>query len=361
MPENKLNDEKVLRMFVDRLIADKGGDTLDAKQKETLQNELFEELDERIQQAMIRALPDAKLMELEGLLDADAPDEKIESFFKDAGVEFDPAIRKAMDEFRTDYFKDKIKVSVKTSVLETKGAEGVPAALAAPAPVAETAPAVAAPVSVVPAPVSPAAGQPAQGTTSVTPGQSNVEGVANAVNAVAQGQAPAVQPQVVAQGANVTSNVNAMPSVSAEPSAVAATTVSPVATATPAASATSTAVVAPVASAPVTPAGEQPLQAAPNLMEALNTATANLNTTTANLGAAPATTGDLGATTGNLGAAPAASSATPVAPSAMSAVTPVTSMPTVAPVTPMSPVTPVAGNDANAGEATNTDTTGKEA
>lgn len=121
MPENKLNDEKVLQMFVDRLIADKGGDTLDAKQKETLQGELMAELDERMQQAMIRALPDAKLMELEKMLDADASDEEIESFFanasKDAGVDFDPEIRKVFEAFRTDYFKDKIKVSVKASVL----------------------------------------------------------------------------------------------------------------------------------------------------------------------------------------------------------------------------------------------------
>lgn len=290
MPEIKLDDEKVLRMFVDRLIADKGGDTLDAKQKEILQKELFEELDERIQQAMIRTLTDAKLVELEKLLDEDAPDEEIESFFKRADADFDPAIRKAMDEFRTDYFKDKIRVSVKTSILE-----------AAPeAKVAET---------------TPAAGQPAQGTNSAVPGQSNVEGVANATSAVEQGQTPATQPQVVTQGANATSSVSATPSAvpGAAPVAPNANAVSgvegmpsvtPLASATPVtpAASASAAPVNPVAQAtttvapavPVTPAvsaapaAEQPLQAAPNLMDALNTATANLDAATASLNANPA-------------------------------------------------------------------------
>lgn len=268
MPENKLNDEKVLAMFVDRLIADKGGDTLDAKQKETLQKELLEELDERIQQAMIRALPDAKLMELEKLLDEDAPDEEIEGFFKGADADFDPAIRKAMDEFRTDYFKDKIKVSVKTSILETAPAtvteapkaevsQAAPAAPVTPAPAATAAPAGS--VAPVTAPVSPAAGQPVQGTVSAVPGQSNVEGVANAD---AQGQAPAAQPQVVTQGANTVPVAQAVQTTPVAPAPVAAA--APVGSATP-------------ATAPVVPA-EQPLQAAPNLMDALNTATANSNT-----------------------------------------------------------------------------------
>lgn len=280
MPENKLNDEKVLAMFVDRLIADKGGDTLDAKQKETLQKELLEELDERIQQAMIRALPDAKLMELEKLLDEDAPDEEIEGFFKGADADFDPAIRKAMDEFRTDYFKDKIKVSVKTSILEA-----APAA-AAEAPKAEVSSAV--PVAPVPAatavpagsaaqvtdPAAPAAGQPVQGTVSAVPGQSNVEGVANAVSAIEQGQVPVAQPQVVAQGA---STVPAAPVTSAAQTA-------PTTPATPAVQAIPA---APVTQAtPVAASAEQPLQAAPNLMDALNTAAESLNAATKNLNTA---------------------------------------------------------------------------
>lgn len=273
MPENKLNDEKVLAMFVDRLIADKGGDTLDAKQKETLQRELLEELDERIQQAMIRALPDAKLMELEKLLDEDAPDEEIEGFFKGADADFDPAIRKAMDEFRTDYFKDKIKVSVKTSILEAAPAaateapkaEVSPAVPVAPAPAATAAPAALATSAASPA--APAAGQPVQGAVSVVPGQSNVEGVANAVSAIEQGQVPVTQPQVVVQGAD-TVPVSPVASVA---QTVSATPAIPVATAVQA---------APAASA------EQPLQAAPNLMDALNTATESLNAATKNLNTA---------------------------------------------------------------------------
>lgn len=320
MPENKLDDEKVLRMFVDRLIADKGGDTLDVKQKEILQKELLEELGERIQQAMIRALPDAKLMELEKLLDEDAPDEAIEGLFKGAGMDFDPAIRKAMDEFRTDYFKDKIRVSVKTSILEAVPAAAVetPKVEAAQvgsatsiAPVAPAGPAVsavapvasagsAAPV-VAPATqtvsVAPAVGQPVQGAVSAVPGQSNVEGVANAVSAAEQGRVPAVQTQVVAQGANTTP-------------------------AQPAASAI-----------------EQPLQAAPNLMDALNAATAGLNTTV-NMNSAAASS-NAAATNANVAAA---SASAPMAGASVDANTGVNAN---------------TNNGANA--IANTDMTGKEA
>ena len=271
MPENKLNDEKVLQMFVDRLIADKGGDTLDAKQKETLQGELMAELDERIQQAMIRALPDAKLMELEKMLDADASDEEIESFFanasKDAGVDFDPEIRKVFEAFRTDYFKDKIKVSVKTSALAPAASASAGATSATPSVATAQAPAVA-PVA-MPTPV---AGQPTQGTTSAVPGQSNVEGVANmgAVSAApAQSVAPVetpVQPAVSSPVAPVAEPVTPSAVQSAQPAA----------------------------------AEEKPLQAVPNLMDALNTATANLNAAAANMGANPGTGANLGMTGNNM-------------------------------------------------------------
>lgn len=262
MPENKLNDEKVLQMFVDRLIADKGGDTLDAKQKETLQGELMAELDERMQQAMIRALPDAKLMELEKMLDADASDEEIESFFMSAGVDFDPEIRKVFEAFRTDYFKDKIQVSVKTSVLAPAPAASTSAGATSATPSVATAQApTVAPVAMP----MPGAGQPTQGTTSAVPGQSNVEGVANtgAVSAVpVQDSVPVETPVQVA---------------ASSPAAPVAQPVQP----------------AVVQSAQPAAAEEKPLQAAPNLMDALNTATANLNAAAANMGANPGTGANL--------------------------------------------------------------------
>ena len=149
MPEIK-PDEKVLTAFVDRLIANKGGSTLDATQKETLQGELLEQLDDRIQHAMIGALPDAKIVELEKLLDADAPDEEVEKIFQESGADYSHAIRKAMDDFQTDYFTDKIEVSVKTQ----------------------------APLRTGKVAASPAVGAPVQGTSSVEPGRSDVEGVA---------------------------------------------------------------------------------------------------------------------------------------------------------------------------------------
>ena len=294
MPENKLNDEKVLQMFVDRLIADKGGDMLDAKQKETLQGELMAELDERMQQAMIRALPDAKLMELEKMLDADASDEEIESFFMSAGVDFDPEIRKVFEAFRTDYFKDKIKVSVKMSVLApaasaSAGATAAPGATSATPSVA-TAQAPAVTPVVMP---MPGAGQPTQGTTSAVPGQSNVEGVANtgAVSAVpVQASAPVETPvQLVAPSPAVPVAEPVTPSAGQQSATAQPAVVQPV-QAVAAAQPVQPVV---VQSAQPVAAEEKPLQAAPNLMDALNTATANLNAAAANMGANPGTGANL--------------------------------------------------------------------
>lgn len=290
MPENKLNDEKVLQMFVDRLIADKGGDTLDAKQKETLQGELMAELDERMQQAMIRALPDAKLMELEKMLDADASDEEIESFFMSAGVDFDPEIRKVFEAFRTDYFKDKIQVSVKTSVLAPAPAASTSAGATSATPSVATAQApTVAPVAMP----MPGAGQPTQGTTSAVPGQSNVEGVANtgAVSAVpVQASAPVETPvQLVAPSPAVPVAEPVTPSAGQQSATAQPAVVQPV-QAVAAAQPVQPVV---VQSAQPVAAEEKPLQAAPNLMDALNTATANLNAAAANMGANPGTGANL--------------------------------------------------------------------
>lgn len=267
MPENKL-DEKVLAMFVDRLIADKGGDTLDEKQKETLRGELREELDERMQRAMIKALPDEKLMKLEELLDADAPDEEIESFFANAGVSFDAPLRKAMSDFRDDYFTGKIKVSVKTTVMPK-----------ATAPVASEVPAPA-----QPAVSSPAASQPVQGTVSDVPGKSDVEGVADAVNASAQGAQtepmtmPAAPVQTAGQVAGAQPAVQpVVPATQpAQPSTPTAQPVAPVVEpSVPVVEPSMPAVEPAVAQAPE---AEKPLQEAPDLMAALN-ATGDANMT----------------------------------------------------------------------------------
>lgn len=273
MPEIKLDDEKVLRMFVDKLIADKGGDTLDAKQKKTLQKELFKKLNERMQAAMVRALPDAKLMELEGLLDAGAPDEEIESFFANSGVSFDAALRQTMSEFRDAYFSGKIKTSVKLKAPTGAGDKAKKGAVPTSAQKTDV------------NAVQPAVGQPAQGVSSAMPGRSNVEGVANVASAAAQGQTLAAPTQTVTQG--VVSGTQGT-DVTSQPFQVQPGQPLPI-------QPLQQPIQAPPVQPQVTPAqaqarpeAEQPLQAAPDLMDALNAATAHLNMATANLSEQPA-------------------------------------------------------------------------
>ena len=99
MPENKPMEQitkgKVINTFVSKMMADKGVE--DAALKEQLESKL----EEQIEQAMIRMLPDEKLVELEGMLDREASDEEIEQFFDGSGVNFEQVAQQTMAAFRS--------------------------------------------------------------------------------------------------------------------------------------------------------------------------------------------------------------------------------------------------------------------
>lgn len=95
MPE--VTKKKVINTFVSKMMADKGVN--DAALKEQLEVKL----EEQIEQAMIRTLPDEKLTELEGMLDRDVSDEEVEKFFDESGVDFAKVAGQAMAAFRTAF------------------------------------------------------------------------------------------------------------------------------------------------------------------------------------------------------------------------------------------------------------------
>ena len=101
MPENKPMEQitkgKVINTFVSKMMADKGVE--DAALKEQLEAKL----EEQIEQAMIRMLPDEKLVELEGMLDREASDEEIEQFFDGSGVNFEQVAQQTMAAFRSAF------------------------------------------------------------------------------------------------------------------------------------------------------------------------------------------------------------------------------------------------------------------
>lgn len=109
MPENKPINQptkaKVINVFVSKMMADKGVN--DPALKEQLETKL----EEQIEQAMIRMLPDEKLVKLEGMLDNNASDEEIEGFFDESGVNFEEAAQQTMAAFRAAFLNSGTEVA----------------------------------------------------------------------------------------------------------------------------------------------------------------------------------------------------------------------------------------------------------
>lgn len=100
MPEIKPTQTRIINTFVDKMMADKDLSAMGAEEREALRRNLQQKVEEQIEQAMLAALPDEKLLELEGLMDNEASDEELDKFFANCGVDFTQAAEQAMVEFR---------------------------------------------------------------------------------------------------------------------------------------------------------------------------------------------------------------------------------------------------------------------
>lgn len=206
MPENKINAEGVISSFLDQIIAAKG-ENLSKNERLSLRQELFGELDDKINAAVIAALPDDKMLELNRELDGNASEQEIEEFFLNAGVDFNKVALQTALQFRKDQLRDvpRTKVPVAETVTVTATVAPESAASATEAAMAE-AKTSAAEVTATPAELShdmtqntvqnnaaaaAPAGAPLQGTTSEVPGMSNVEGIARMVASMSEGGANA--------------------------------------------------------------------------------------------------------------------------------------------------------------------------
>lgn len=146
MPKINFSEEQVLENFVRQMVTDKGLLEEDRNQNGKIQHELLGALDAAIEKAMIAALPDAKLMELNQLLDAGADDAQIETVFAGAGVNYEVVAGRTMAAFREAYLSKGDSTMADTA--NNSAAVQMPD------------------------------GRPVQGATSEVPGSSDVEGVA---------------------------------------------------------------------------------------------------------------------------------------------------------------------------------------
>lgn len=103
----KQNDEK-LEAFVLQMIADKGAE-LDDEAKEDEKERLLDEINEKVDEAMINALPDDRAEKLNKLLDErgdEATEREIHAIIYASTNEINEAVEKAMNDFREAYLKE---------------------------------------------------------------------------------------------------------------------------------------------------------------------------------------------------------------------------------------------------------------
>lgn len=106
MPENKLTDAQMLTAFVNKMVTDKGL-VLSDDERQKLRAKLLSELNVAIEQAMIRALPDEKLLELERLTEnPEVTDAAIEAVFTGSGVDFQAVVGRTMNDFRQKFLSE---------------------------------------------------------------------------------------------------------------------------------------------------------------------------------------------------------------------------------------------------------------
>ena len=98
MPEK--TQENTVDVFVESLIAEKG--LTNAANREQIKTELQERVIERTEEAMLKTLPDEKLIELERKLDEGMSDDDLEKFFLNAGVDYNPAVEQAMMKLKAE-------------------------------------------------------------------------------------------------------------------------------------------------------------------------------------------------------------------------------------------------------------------
>lgn len=109
MPEIKPAQTRIINTFVDKMMSDKGLGAMNAEEQEALRKDLRVKVEAQIEQAMLRALSNAQLLELEKLVDGGASDEELDAFFENSGADFTKAAEQAMADFRRAFLNDTVE------------------------------------------------------------------------------------------------------------------------------------------------------------------------------------------------------------------------------------------------------------
>ncbi len=104
MPTKTITQGMVLNAFIDKMLAATGQENTNPEEQRAVREGLRLQLESEMEKAMIKALPDAKLIELNKMLEREnVSDDEIEKFFETSGVDFQKVIEGVMQKFAEDY------------------------------------------------------------------------------------------------------------------------------------------------------------------------------------------------------------------------------------------------------------------
>ena len=107
LPEDVLEDltqEQIIAIYVEKMIADKGVEPTDE-----LRKELREKLSDEITKALVLAMPDYLVNQLNEDLDGGADDEKIAKAIDESGIDVETITEQTMNAFRENYLNGEEK------------------------------------------------------------------------------------------------------------------------------------------------------------------------------------------------------------------------------------------------------------
>ncbi len=96
-------DQAALAAFVEQVIKEKNDPDITPEKMPAVVEALFDELNDQINTHMINILPDEKRKELEAILDSDAPDSDIDTFFEKNIPNLESEITAVLLNFRAGY------------------------------------------------------------------------------------------------------------------------------------------------------------------------------------------------------------------------------------------------------------------
>lgn len=103
MPEENQNQSNPIEAVIERIAAMQGVETMPLENQAQLKGQIRKVVEDRVEDVMLNALPDAKLMELSQRLDGEMSDQELEQFFANAGVDYKPLLEQALNDLEAAF------------------------------------------------------------------------------------------------------------------------------------------------------------------------------------------------------------------------------------------------------------------